>query len=287
MRATFHHRERQRELERDGFTVVPLLSAEEVAACSALYRDLAPPAEAKGFHASLFSTDPAYKAGADRGLRALVAARAAEWVAEHQPLVANFVVKQPGERSEMTPHQDWTFVDERRFASLNVWCPLVDTGAHNGSLHVLPGAHRLPFTIRGTGLRSPTLGLRWQYGELRDLPLRAGQAVIYDHRVIHGSPPNRSDEVRLALAMILVPAETEARHYRRDPASGRVVAWEIDATFFHRFTYGDPELPPGLRRLDEIDFEDRALTADDLAPLLRPPPRRRSLLGGWWARGRA
>ena len=53
------------------------------------------------------------------------------------------LVKWPGQDGAMGTHQDWTFVDERRFRSVTVWCPLVDVEQRNGALELLPGSHRI------------------------------------------------------------------------------------------------------------------------------------------------
>jgi ectoine hydroxylase-related dioxygenase (phytanoyl-CoA dioxygenase family) len=43
------------------------------------------------------------------------------------------MVKSKGENGSLHPHQDWNIVDEREFNSYNIWLPLVDVNAENGT----------------------------------------------------------------------------------------------------------------------------------------------------------
>ncbi len=265
---------------RDGYAVVPLLDAGEVAGLQTAWERLHP-SSAAGFHATLFSRDVDYKRGADRAIRAIATPRLAAHLAGFRPLLGNFVAKLPGAEGAMTLHQDWTFVDERRFFSLNCWCPLIDVDAGNGALHVWPGSHRLLETWRGTRLPPPTAGLEVPIERLRCLRMRAGEACIYDHRLLHASPPNRRESARVAFALTLVPEAARPIHAYRSPLDGAVELYAIDESFFESFTYGDRELPPGLELLERLP--DPALprfTLERLEAGGRPA-------GGWLARWRS
>ena len=59
-----------------------------------------------------------------------------------------FIMKGTGNESVSTLHQDCNVVDEKKFTSLAIWCPLIDVDEHNGCLQVLPGSHQWFDTIR-------------------------------------------------------------------------------------------------------------------------------------------
>jgi len=85
-----------------------------------------------------------------------------------------------------------------------LWCPLVDVNNLHGALKVIPGSHRwvnklnLAYKIQD-----------WHFEKQRDylnkfgvnLSLKAGQAVIFDARLIHGSEPNKSKIYRDNIVM--------------------------------------------------------------------------------------
>ena len=106
-------------------------------------------------------------------------------------------MKAPGEDSYTYPHQDWTFVDSPDYFSMTVWVALVDTHEQNGALGFIRGSHR--FFDKPIGSPSPEFqtcpqgheALLYEYLEF--VPLKAGEAVVFDNRTIHGATPNRTD----------------------------------------------------------------------------------------------
>jgi ectoine hydroxylase-related dioxygenase (phytanoyl-CoA dioxygenase family) len=130
-------------------------------------------------------------------------------------------------------HQDWTFVDEPEFTSATVWCPLVDVDESNGTLVLYRGSHLLGPSWRG----SPRLPSRFdgQEDEIRSahgtpVRCRAGQAVVYDHRVVHWSGPNRSEDPPQATPLIHLHAE----------ADGSVTRYEVPDDFLGDLEFGAP-----------------------------------------------
>jgi ectoine hydroxylase-related dioxygenase (phytanoyl-CoA dioxygenase family) len=109
---------------------------------------------------------------------------------DYKPLICSFVTKTKGENSYMPPHQDWSFVDEQQFRSLNIWCSLVDVTQESGAIYLLRGSHLLPFTARGTNTENYFEKVTvMNFNTLTYLPMKAGQVLLYDHRMIHASPP--------------------------------------------------------------------------------------------------
>jgi hypothetical protein len=61
--------------------------------------------------------------------------------------------------------------------------------------------------------------------------MKAGDAIIYDHRLIHGSPPNLSNKVRLAINMVYIAKESMPVHYVFK--NSEVKMFEVNKDFFH------------------------------------------------------
>lgn len=245
MRKIFQDAALQADFDRDGYVVLPWLSAEEVSELVERY-DRLPTVAQKGFFAALFSESPEFKRGCHQLLADLGRDFAAKHLVDYRPLIGSFVVKVPGNDSVMPCHQDWTFVDERKYATLNLWCALTTTTFENGALHLLPGSHRLEPNIRGT--LHPTCFAEGASVSLKDMacvPIEAGQVIVHDHRVLHASPPNLSKQRRLATAICMVPTEAEVFHYFQNPASGRLEVYGIDTDFFFNYTFGKNTIPVG------------------------------------------
>lgn len=116
----------------------------------------------------------------------------------------NFAVKK-SKGAPFQPHIDDAHTTDQ-FRWFDFWIPLIDVDETNGVLYVLKRSHLLPLPIRGIGLPFPFLKFEGliQKNSTR-LKLRAGQALIFDDRIIHGSPENPTDIDRPAIIAGLIP----------------------------------------------------------------------------------
>lgn len=131
-------------------------------------------------------------------------------------------------------HQDLTFTDERRHRSYTCWVALVDTDLASGALSVVPGSHRWVDGLRPGG-PNETPTARWQIELARlsvDVPLAAGQALVWDAALVHGSHPNRSGAHRPAATVAFAPATAELEYFHRQ-GDGPVEGFAIDESHFY------------------------------------------------------
>jgi ectoine hydroxylase-related dioxygenase (phytanoyl-CoA dioxygenase family) len=170
-------------------------------------------------------------------------------------LYGNFAVKNTGERSRILPHQDWAIVDEERHVSVGVWSPLDDVDEKNGMLCVMRKSHLHVHAFRG-GAPKELPDYIAVYPELLPEPLlaryhvplrlKAGEAIFYDHRTVHYSPPNMTDEVRVAVLLGLVPREVPLVHYYRN-GEREIALYAIPDDYFARVVYHERPDGPKLR----------------------------------------
>lgn len=233
-------------LDRDGFTTVELLSSDGVAAAVALLESLGLP-DGHAFYAS-----PAHDWGdrardIDLRLRAICDARLRDLLPGHEPFVSGFTSKGRQTGGPVTFHQDWTYTDERRLRPVFLWCPLVDTDPGNGGLEVVPGSHHWTTGIRPSRSVPPTEAVADRLrGLSRPVELRAGQALVFDPGVLHGSGPNPDDHPRPAFTIALVPAGAELVHFHLDD-DGELTGYRVDESFFTMHPYGTrPDLEPSV-----------------------------------------
>lgn len=258
-----------------GIAIVDLLDDAALAELRRTAADLGV-APARGFFPSLFHPDPAHRVAVDAAIRRVLWPALARVVPSHRLAFANFVTKSAATPESAVPlHLDWSFVDEDRHRSLGFWCPLVDVDATNGALEVVLGSHRLPIGVRGacTPFPYPALELVLRERWLVSLPLRAGQAIVMDHRLMHASPANRSAHARTAAAGVLVPHGAVLRHHHvPDPARpDELEIFEVDDAFHLRHPTGTR--PAGATFVGRGRSRHGALDADELRrrlPTLRP-----------------
>jgi hypothetical protein len=245
IRSTFRDPELQAHYERDGFVVVDLLTDDEVAAMNAAYGALdhrVPEAApfAEGFHTSLYDPRVEYRRSVLDAFEEHVGPGLRRVLDDHRIFFANYTVKMPG-GGPVPLHSDWTFLDEDRFSSATVWCPLVDTTERNGALGVVVGSHRRIDFLRivNVGSFDRSQAAVADIEDRRVVPMRAGQAIVMDNRVVHFSPPNDSEGVRVAAACVVGPAEADLHHYWVDPEQN-LVRFTLHPEFFLSYVIGQP-----------------------------------------------
>ena len=100
-------------------------------------------------------------------------------------------------KSNLEAHQDWTIVDENKFNSYNLWIPLVDTNSENGTLGLIPGSHKWNNNLRGFNIPNDYGKFTKQFLQIGFEPsINAGQAILYNHKLVHYSRPNITNENR-------------------------------------------------------------------------------------------
>lgn len=227
----FKDPELQRRFDEDGYVKIPLVGATEVAALNDLFYEVRPEAY-KGFFSTIYDGDTALKKETGARIGGLLHESIQRHFHGHTPLGCSFLCKTPGQESRMPVHQDWTIVDESKYASVTVWIPLVDTDEYNGAMRVLPGSHRFSDV-----LRSPTLpGVFGPlsddiYGRMKWVKAAAGEAVVFNHALLHASPPNLTQTDRPVATYGLVPAEADLHFYHRRE-DGKVEKYEVPQDFF-------------------------------------------------------
>ncbi len=131
-------------------------------------------------------------------------------LSNHRIAMCSFVARYPGsDQSDLPLHQDWSFVDERCARSMSVWIPLQAVDRTNGCMTIVPASHRHAQPARGigSGFRYRELEPRLRARHLVDQPLARGEAILFDHRLIHGSRSNLGSSPRLAVGIVLVPSQ--------------------------------------------------------------------------------
>lgn len=243
-----------------GFAVVPgLLPAEDVAHLAAVLHDCL----GEGHDGLVFSNevrDPADRSRAERTIGAVVGPHLLGLLDRYRLAASLFVLKLPGDAGRRIWHADPALVDERHFTSVSAWVPLVDVDEVNGAFTVVEDSHRIVPVVRG-GVRvqghlfpsEPEVEALCD-GPRTLIPLRAGDALLYDHRLAHGSPANRSDAPRWAVNVPAVPEEAPLVHYIRE-ADGSVDVYRLPDDYFYDHDAGIPVVEdPRAERVARVDL---------------------------------
>ncbi len=133
-----------------------------------------------------------------------------KWLTNYKIVASTFVVKTPGDDGTVPAHQDGTTTDELRYTTLNVWIPLQTIDASNGGLHIVPRSHHISVPYRCATIE-PYIKAAEQALAPYFVPvyMRPGQALIFDSRMFHYSPTNKSAQDRIASVSRIFPFEAD------------------------------------------------------------------------------
>lgn len=239
-----------KKLAEEGYVVVPFLTDEEVSSLKQSFQE-AHPNETVPFYATAHHQDPKFRKEMSRTISSVLKPHAERYFNECDLLGASFIAKLNSDQSLLQPHQDWNIVDENKFRSFNLWIPLVDLTPDNGAIEVLPKSHNW---IRGYRHSSIDCAYRkvhnlvWQ--NMKPLYLKAGDALIYDHSMLHASKANSTNETRIACASGLMPKEAQMLFYWNN--KGTIAEYESNPEFF--MTQNIFDGPNGLKKVADIVY---------------------------------
>lgn len=263
-RATFRDAKNEAAFQRDGYVIVDFASPEVVQALLDSYTRLNSGIDS-GYYPSLMSPDQDYKAAANDEVGAIVWPLLNQLIKGYEPLVGYFMVKHPGPDTEVSPHQDWILADESEFPTIGVWIPLTEVTEQVGQMKVLPGSNKWLSGLRG----SPGFPMEWEaeHERVRDelmvtVPIQVGQAMVYDIRVLHGTPPNQSDSTRVVGSLYALAEGSTPIHFYKSP-EGLVQGFEIPDDFYTTFMIGD--IPSGEPFIEIENYSVKQLSFEEIA----------------------
>ena len=301
MEQMFQDIAQQDTLDDRGVITVPLLNAEEIKAVRDFYYEMhpdgIPPQMRDGIHMTIWCSDYDYKVKVREKLIEIIRP-ACERVFKNFRMVSPvFIVKRKGGDTTFPIHQDWNVVDETKHRAFNVWIPLHAVDANNGSLWHVPGSHRLPTTVRGPGLLFPNLySIRDHIAPaMHSLSLDAGEAMVFYHRLIHGSPPNQSEEPRVVVSFSLLPLEVPLHIYFQPELDSPLQVFHPADDFIYQFENvrdDTPKVPPVGEMVEERPSYDPITVTPELfdeyfpgmippAPVLAGEPDHAQAKGFW------
>lgn len=267
----FRNTQHQSDFEKNGFVIIPFYNVDKIKTLYDLYYKLCPVNEI-GFFPSTFSKDTNYRSTVDTEIRKTAEPIISDTFVNTKTVCGSFIVKKPGNGSEMGIHQDMTLVDESKWCGINIWCPLCNLTKHNGTLYVLPKSNRLVPTLRGA-----TIPSIYQDGEVQSLIkkyaipiyLKAGQAIAFDPSIIHFSPPNLTNTDRVVTNIYLTHKDARfiTAYWDKDNFGNFVELFEQPDDFFTNFEqFGNDIMakPTMGKSMGKVPYHFPQLTADQL-----------------------
>lgn len=117
-----------------------------------------------------------------------------------------------GEAGEFLPHHDWGYYRHSGYPETAMSSAVaLDDCERRGPLRVIPGSHRLDMPLRDPSGNGVVADGAFQSADLVPINLRAGSLLLFHTKLVHDSPPNRSQLPRRMMVYAHCPTSQEPR----------------------------------------------------------------------------
>ena len=246
----------EKEFEQEGFVVLPeFLNNHQIEAASTLYNQThLQMIQAPMWH-TLYSNDFDIKQKVRIALEK-ICLPAIQEVYRHNCIGSGyFMIKNHGADSASKPHQDPSFIDYNKYNSGTIWIPLTDINTTNGYMYIYNKSHH-NFTSPIAYFQKQAIEEKYEEIKKACTPIfiKKGDALFFNHRVIHGSVPNLSGTARPVIAYSIFPNEAQLYfpYLKKRWLGDEIRYYEIDSNFFSMHDYHSEPVHLKLAKNEKI-----------------------------------
>jgi non-haem Fe2+, alpha-ketoglutarate-dependent halogenase len=131
----------------------------------------------------------------------------------------NFFIKEARTPAFVSWHQDSTYWGLSSPDVVTAWVALTESNQANGAMEVIPGTHlmdqvphRDTFDDNNLLSRGQEVAVEVDATKAVRLDLSPGEMSLHHVRLVHGSPPNPSDDRRIGFAIRYIPTSVRQLH---------------------------------------------------------------------------
>ncbi|MBP6456128.1 MAG: phytanoyl-CoA dioxygenase family protein [Chitinophagaceae bacterium] len=242
MEPIFKNKQTQQDFEKDGYVIVKLIDKNEIHVLKDFYEN----SQIKK------NKNEVFYVGSDNENKSLVD-NMTDYILEnvttkldvvlqnYKAITASYIIKYPTPNGTINPHQDWSFVDdEKNYCSMTCWIPLVDVDIQTGCMGAIKGSHHFFSNVRPSPMpfvETPlTKHNNLLISYLHMLPMKAGEALFFNHRAVHASLPNTTKINRTAVGIAIANSNAQMVHYYLNPKKkNQLNMYKSDVDFYKRY----------------------------------------------------
>jgi non-haem Fe2+, alpha-ketoglutarate-dependent halogenase len=124
----------------------------------------------------------------------------------------NFFIKEKANPAFVSWHQDSTYWGLSKPDVVSAWIAFTPAHGGNGAMQVIPGSHKVDqiphrdtFDKHNLLTRGQEIAVDVDESKAVTITLEPGEMSLHHVRLVHGSPPNTSDDRRIGFAIRYVP----------------------------------------------------------------------------------
>lgn len=290
MRKIFLDEDYQKQFLRKGYVTSTLLSINEVAYILEEFKKLRPDDDflqtdngqfSIPLHSTLYDADKDYRRKAISLIREVFTPHIKQILVDYEIISCNFFIKASGGNGYFGPHHHPQIIDDTNDTTVTFWCPLIDANELNGTLQVVEGSHKvipvLQFPCYPACYNDFSNIIFDKY--MKQIPTKAGNCVIFDDTLVHGSQPNYSATPRPAVQVSCIPSDAKTVFYflDRNNKQKEFEVYEVERDVFIEYSISDLVYPPpNLKRYGTVKNNYRKIAEAEFADLLCKGKEKRS-----------
>lgn len=222
------------------------------------------------YHCSFLDSNLTYKRNVSILLKEIFTPFVNQYLVGYDILACNFYVK-PSGTGKLPIHQNWPTISDINDTTVTIWCPLVDVNESNGSIQIVEGSHKILPHIEAPRsaayFSNFTQALIDKY--LKPVSMKAGESLIFDDALIHGSPNNNSEQPRIAIQIECIPSDATPVFFFKENEE-RFELIYADTEFYLKNHMSDLcSRQPYWKSIGYVKNQNRMITEEEFAKLLK------------------
>lgn len=242
------------EFINNGFVIVDLLNNSEIELLSKLSKNSFVSQDELSF--SIIDNDYEYNSVLNNTLSKLIFSKIKYYIENFRTLNFSFIRKKAKSQNELLLHQDWSYTEENKFFSANIWCPIIETSKTNGGLFLLNKSHTTFDNVRSNSFETLRIPVNtFQKKHITNINTKTGQAVIFDPRLFHGSYPNNTIKNRDVLVCTILDKKAPFNYFYKDDDFNAIQFKLKEDSFLKELTkIATGELPKHILTSEKINY---------------------------------
>ena len=220
----------QAEFDRTGFVVRRILGEDEVVEVRERLENVAAGRSFErndcedSYYNSMFEREPVFQARFRDAMAGAFHPRLDAMLDDTRYFETSLLYKPPRSRA-LNVHQHVPLTERPFEPAAFCWCALEDCDESSGTLLVVPGSHLLLRFIRTLQTDEFFLDYRDELTRRHaiPIPLRAGEAIMFENSLLHGSTPNTSERARPIVLTIVMHEGARHMLYHHDETGEAVM----------------------------------------------------------------
>lgn len=209
----------KQKLQQEGYAVVSFLDTNAVDQLRTYYHEHAAANVTQGRYTSLEHETPEKRREAHSSIVEIISPFVSRVFQDYKIPIAQFFVKQSHSAGDIDYHTDTSLLINQHIESnYAIWIPLQSVNEQNGALQMVPGSHlwysgimagHWPFSAYTQALAKLAVTINCV----------AGEAIIFDTRIIHSSTFNTTSNQRVAVVVRLVHEASQLYSFNYQPGT--------------------------------------------------------------------